>query len=81
MPEYLFGGINERPDGTFSITPHMPLGRIDEDFLEAVTTVARRFNLPGGTIKILIADNYSINMTGAVTKVAAGRLSGEIFYD
>lgn len=38
-------------------------------------------HMPGGTIKILVADNYTINMTGAVTKVSEGRLSGEIFDD
>ena len=47
MPEYLFGGMNERPDGTFSITPHMPLGRIDADLLDTIANVVRRFNLPG----------------------------------
>lgn len=36
-------------------------------------------HMPGGTIKILIADNYAINMTGSVTKVSAGRISDEIF--
>lgn len=47
MPEYLFGGIYKRPDGTFSITPHMPLGRIDAGLLETINNVVLRFNLPG----------------------------------
>ena len=47
MIEYLFGGINERPNGTFSMTPHMPLGMIDADLLEAIATVVREFKLPG----------------------------------
>ena len=47
MIEYLFGGINERPNGTFSITPHLPLGMIDANLLEAIATVVREFKLPG----------------------------------
>ncbi len=39
MPEYLFGGINKRADRTFSITPHMALGRIDADLLDKIATV------------------------------------------
>ncbi len=47
MTEYPFGGVNKRVDGTFSITPRMPRGRLDADQLEAVASVVRRYGLPG----------------------------------
>ncbi|MEO1375239.1 MAG: diaminopimelate epimerase [Cyanobacteria bacterium J06635_10] len=54
----------------------------------AAAAVARRLNLcdssitvhmPGGVILIEISDDYSIKMTGSVTKVAEGMISEEIF--
>jgi diaminopimelate epimerase len=36
-------------------------------------------HMPGGEIKIVISNNFSITMTGAVTKVAEGLISEEIF--
>ena len=54
----------------------------------AAAAVARRLNLcdssitvhmPGGVILIEISDDYSIQMTGSVTKVAEGMISKEIF--
>ena len=54
----------------------------------ASAAVARRLGLcnseinvhmPGGTIDIHISDDYSITMTGSVTKVSAGDISDEIF--
>lgn len=36
-------------------------------------------HMPGGAIEIKIGDNYSITMTGPVTKVADGVLANEIF--
>ncbi|NJM20667.1 MAG: diaminopimelate epimerase [Richelia sp. RM2_1_2] len=54
----------------------------------AAAAVARRLNLcdssvtvhmPGGMILIEIGENYSIQMTGSVTKVAEGIISPEIF--
>ena len=54
----------------------------------AAAAVARRLNLcdssitvhmPGGVILIEISDDYSIKMTGSVTKVAEGIISEEIF--
>ena len=36
-------------------------------------------HMPGGEIKIVISDNFSITMTGVVTKVAEGLISEEIF--
>ncbi len=47
MLEKQFGGVNKRPDGTFSITPRMPLGKLDVDGLETIVAVIRKFNLPG----------------------------------
>jgi diaminopimelate epimerase len=35
--------------------------------------------MPGGEIKIVISNNFSITITGAVTKVAEGLISEEIF--
>jgi diaminopimelate epimerase len=35
--------------------------------------------MPGGEIEIIISNNFSITMTGAVTKVAEGVISEEIF--
>jgi len=54
----------------------------------AAAAVARRLELcdsnisvhmPGGEIKIVISKDYSITMTGAVTKVAEGQIFNEIF--
>lgn len=54
----------------------------------AAAAVARRLNLcdpqikvhmPGGQIDIIISDEFSITMTGPVTKVAEGLISQEIF--
>ncbi len=45
--EYPFGAVNERLDGTFSVTPRMPFGRLDAEALEAVADIVRRFGLPG----------------------------------
>ncbi|MEM6399571.1 MAG: diaminopimelate epimerase [Cyanobacteria bacterium P01_D01_bin.116] len=54
----------------------------------AAAAVARRLNLcdssitvhmPGGVILIEVSDDYSIKMTGSVTKVAEGMISKEIF--
>jgi len=36
-------------------------------------------HMPGGVIKIEIGDEFSIRMTGPVTKVAEGMMDGEIF--
>jgi diaminopimelate epimerase len=36
-------------------------------------------HMPGGEIEIAISNNFSITMTGAVTKVAEGMISEEIF--
>ncbi len=36
-------------------------------------------HMPGGEIEIVVSNNYSITMTGAVTKVAEGLISEEIF--
>jgi diaminopimelate epimerase len=36
-------------------------------------------HMPGGKIEIVVSNNYSITMTGAVTKVAEGVISREIF--
>jgi diaminopimelate epimerase len=36
-------------------------------------------HMPGGEIKIVISNDFSITMTGAVTKVAEGLISEEIF--
>ena len=56
----------------------------------AAAAVARRLGLcdgavnvrmPGGTIAIEIAEDYSVRMTGPVVKVAEGRLSREILED
>jgi len=47
MLEKQFGGVHKRPDGTFSITPRMPLGKLDVDDLEIIVAVIRKFNLPG----------------------------------
>jgi diaminopimelate epimerase len=41
---------------------------------EAITV-----HMPGGKISIQIGDNYSISMTGPVTKVAEGIISEEMF--
>lgn len=38
-------------------------------------------HMPGGVIKIEISDNYSITMTGSVTRVSTGEISDEIFED
>jgi diaminopimelate epimerase len=35
--------------------------------------------MPGGTIEIEIGDNFSIRMTGGVTKIAEGVLAKEMF--
>ncbi len=54
----------------------------------AAAAVARRLGLcdsnltvhmPGGKIEIILSKDYSIKMTGAVTKVAEGLISDEIF--
>jgi len=54
----------------------------------AAAAVARRLGLvdsrvtvhmPGGTLKIEIAEDFAITMTGPVTKVAEGALSSELF--
>ncbi len=36
-------------------------------------------HMPGGKLKIVIAENYSITMTGPVTKIAEGELASEMF--
>jgi len=46
------------------------LGLVDQD-----VTV----HMPGGTLKIEIADDFAIRMTGPVTKVAEGTISEEMF--
>jgi diaminopimelate epimerase len=35
--------------------------------------------MPGGTIDISVADDFSISMTGPVTKVADGTIIKEMF--
>jgi diaminopimelate epimerase len=35
--------------------------------------------MPGGTLEITVADNYSISMTGPVTRIAEGTISSEMF--
>jgi hypothetical protein len=35
--------------------------------------------MPGGIIDISISKEFDITMTGGVTKVAVGEMSGEIF--
>jgi diaminopimelate epimerase len=54
----------------------------------AAAAVARRLGLcdsqinvhmPGGQIDITVSDDYSIIMTGSVTKIAEGTMSEEIF--
>ena len=55
----------------------------------AAAAVARRLDLcdsqikvhmPGGQIDVTISDDFSITMTGSVTKVAEGKVSEEIFH-
>ena len=36
-------------------------------------------HMPGGQISIEIGDNFSIRMTGPVTRVAEGMLDAELF--
>lgn len=36
-------------------------------------------HMPGGKLDIIVSDNFSITMTGPVTKIAEGTLSNEIF--
>ena len=36
-------------------------------------------HMPGGDIEVVISDTYSVTMTGAVTKVAEGVISEEMF--
>lgn len=36
-------------------------------------------HMPGGEIKIVVSKDYSITMTGPVTKVAEGLISEEMF--
>lgn len=36
-------------------------------------------HMPGGKLEIVVSENFSITMTGAVTKVAEGSISEEIF--
>jgi diaminopimelate epimerase len=38
-----------------------------------------KVHMPGGEIEIVISDDFSVTMTGAVTKVAEGVISPEIF--
>jgi diaminopimelate epimerase len=54
----------------------------------AAAAVARRLGLcdsnitvhmPGGQIEIVVSDDFSVRMTGPVTKVADGAISDEIF--
>ncbi len=54
----------------------------------AAAAVARRLghcdrditaHMPGGTLKITVNDNYSVEMTGPVTRVAEGTLNPEAF--
>lgn len=45
--KYPFGGVHERADKTYAVTPRMPLGKLDADQLEAVVAVVRRFGLIG----------------------------------
>lgn len=54
----------------------------------AAAAVARRLGLcdshiavhmPGGTLEISVSDDFSITMTGAVTKIAQGTISSEMF--
>jgi NAD(P)H-nitrite reductase large subunit len=47
VSEKQFGGIHKRPDGTFSVTPRMPLGKLDVDALETIIGIIKKFNLPG----------------------------------
>lgn len=47
MTEQYFGGVYSRPDGTYSVTPRMPLGKLSADDLEKIMTVVRKYNLPG----------------------------------
>ena len=56
----------------------------------AAAAIARRLGLcdseikvhmPGGQIDIIVSDDFSITMTGPVTKVAEGKISEEIFYE
>ena len=35
------------PDGTFLVEPVMPMGRLDAEALETITSVVKRFGLPG----------------------------------
>jgi len=36
-------------------------------------------HMPGGQIDIIVSDDFSITMTGPVTKITQGRISEEIF--
>jgi len=36
-------------------------------------------HMPGGKIEIVVSNNFTITMTGAVTKVAEGVISEEVF--
>ncbi len=43
MPE----GVTRCSDGTFSVEPVMPIGRVDAELLETVAALVKRFGLPG----------------------------------
>jgi diaminopimelate epimerase len=54
----------------------------------AAAAVARRLDLcdsniivqmPGGSLEIIVADDFSISMTGPVTRIAEGTISSEMF--
>jgi NAD(P)H-nitrite reductase large subunit len=75
MNTKLFGGINKNRNGTFSITPHMPFGRLDIDQLEAVFNVLQRFNLPGvqaNTAQRIVIDNIPAEFVDEAVKMLNG---------
>ena len=73
--EYPFGGVNKRFDGTFAVTPRMPLGRLDADQLEKIATIVRRFGLPGvqaTTAQRISIEGISAKNLGEVVKLLDG---------
>jgi NAD(P)H-nitrite reductase large subunit len=44
---HLLGGVIKRPNGTFSVTPRMPLGVLDAGQLETIAVIIKKFKLPG----------------------------------
>jgi len=72
MTVKLFGGINECLDGTFSITPHMPLGRLSADKLKAIADIVERFGLPGvqaNTAQRIVIEGIPADSVNEVVKM------------